>query len=101
MKKHNKLVRDNMPRYIESKGEDLVYRIADKTEYFEKLKEKLIEEVKEFNQDESMEEFTDVLEVLDAILKHKDFSIEEINNIKAAKAEQKGKFDKRFILDEA
>lgn len=75
--------------------------IADDAEYWEKLQEKLIEEVGEFNKDENEEEFADILEVLDAIAAYKKFDRDEIEIIKQKKAEEKGEFKGRIILDEA
>ena len=99
--KYNKLVRDKIPEYIRKKGETAITRIADETEYWQKLKEKLIEEINEFNKNENTEEFADILEVIDTIAEYKKFDRKEIEKIKAEKAEAKGKFRKRIILDES
>lgn len=75
--------------------------IADEKEYWQKLKEKLLEEIEEFKKDESLEEFADLLEVIDAIADYKGFNIDEVKKIREKKAEERGKFKDRIILDES
>ena len=99
--KYNKLVRDKIPEYIKSKGKVPITHIADETEYWEKLKEKLQEEVNEFLKDGNIEEIADILEVIDAIANYKKFSREDIERIKEKKADERGKFKDRIILEEA
>jgi len=99
--KYNKLVRDKIPEIIRKKGQVAVTHIAGEAEYWLKLKEKLIEEVEEFNQDENSEEIADILEVLEAIAEFKGFDFAEIRKIQAKKAEERGKFHQRIILDES
>lgn len=93
-----KLVRDNIPSIIKSKGEKAEFYRADKKGYWSSLKEKLKEETNEFIKSESKEEFADILEVIEAIGNFKKFNKKEIINIKENKAKIKGKFNKRFIL---
>lgn len=99
--KYNKLVRDNIPKIIKEKGGTVMTHIADDAEYWQKLKEKLQEEVDEFIQDENIGEIADMLEVLDAICRYKGFAKDEVEQVKTKKAQERGKFEKRIILDES
>ena len=99
--KYNKLVRDKISEYIRKKGGVPITHIADDAEYWEKLKEKLLEEIEEFRKDENAEEFADILEVLDAIADYKGFDRSEVERIKKEKAEERGKFKERIILEES
>lgn len=99
--KYNKLVRDNIPEIIRKKGEKAVIHIAGDEEYWQKLKEKLDEEVKEFTKDETIEEIADILEVIDAICEYKKFDAKEAQAVKDKKAKERGKFKKKIILEES
>jgi predicted house-cleaning noncanonical NTP pyrophosphatase (MazG superfamily) len=99
--KYNKLVRDKIPEYIRNRGGNPVSHVASEQEYWQKLKEKLLEEFEEFKKDESKEEFADLLEVIDAIGDYKEFSKEEIIAIRKRKVAERGAFKDRIILDES
>lgn len=97
--KDNKLVRDKIPEIIESKGKTAIIHIASTKEYDKRLKDKLQEEVSEFIEEDNKEEFADILEVMDAIGNFKKFKREDILSIKNKKAEERGKFCKKIVLD--
>ena len=99
--KYNKLIRDKIPEYIKSKGGVSITHIAKDEEYWLKLKEKLQEEVNEFIEAESIEEMADILEVVDAILDFKGFNKEELQKVKNNKADERGKFKDKIILEES
>lgn len=94
-----KLVRDKIPEIIISNGEKPITHIANGEEYYNSLKDKLIEEVNEFLEDDSIEELADVLEVINSISKYKTLFEGELEGIRQKKAEERGSFDKKIILD--
>lgn len=99
---YNKLVRDNIPEIIESKGEKAVTKILNDEEYlnalFEKAKEELHEVETAVNPSESKEELADLLEVVRAIAEHKGFSLCEIIEEADRKSEKRGPFAKKIFL---
>lgn len=99
--KYNKLVRDKIPQYIKNKGGNPATHIAAEKEYWQKLKEKLQEEVNEFMEAESIEEMADILEVIDAILDFKKFDKNKLEKVKNKKADERGKFKAKVILEES
>ncbi len=99
--KYNKLVRDKIPENIRKKGEKAITHVASGAEYWRKLKEKFLEEFEEFKKDESIEEFADLMEVIDAVADYKKFNKKKVLKVRKKKATEKGKFKKRIILDES
>ena len=78
-----------------------ITHIADDKEYWEKLKEKLLEEAKEFSDNEVIEEMADILEVIGAMCDYKKFSKENIKIVRKKKVEERGAFKKKIILEES
>lgn len=99
--RYDKLVRDRIPDIIREKGGSSVTHIADEAEYRAKLKEKLREEVEEYLKDEAIGEIADILEVIEAICINKGFSREAVREAKERKAEERGRFERRIILEES
>ncbi|MHA1758836.1 MAG: hypothetical protein ACTSVV_18865 [Promethearchaeota archaeon] len=98
--KYNKLVRDKIPEIIKNKGAVPITHIADDEEYWQKLKEKLQEEVDEFLKDSNEEELADILEVIYAICDFKNFDKEKLELLRKKKVEERGGFKDKIILDE-
>ena len=98
--KYNKLVRDKIPEIIKSRGQDLVTHIANNDEYWQKLKEKLKEEVEEFLKDSNEEELADLLEIIYTIRDFKNIDRERLEDIRKEKAGERGSFKNKIILDD-
>lgn len=98
-KDYNKLVRDRIPEIIKNNGEFPIVHEASNSEYEIKLKEKLLEEVNEYLQSEKIEELADLLEVIYAICDNNNLSVEELEKIRRNKAEKRGKFLDKIILE--
>jgi len=96
--KLEKLVRDRVIEHIKMEGKLPIFHVADQEEYWNKLKEKLIEECQEFVESENIEEIADVLEVIDTIIEFKNFKQKNIIKIKDEKSKERGKFKKKIIL---
>mgnify|MGYP000431142684 FL=1 len=97
---YNKLVRDRIPKNIDSEpGRKSQYRILDDTEYLKELNRKILEEANEFIEKNSIEEPGDLMEVINAIMKLKGYSMEEVNKVMKSKAEKKGAFDNKIFLE--
>lgn len=100
VKRYHKLVRDRIPEIIEQSGKTCITSILSADEYLTMLDEKLSEELAEYQQDKSMEELADLLEVLMAVAKARGSSFEEVEAIRRQKAEKRGGFEKRILLTE-
>jgi predicted house-cleaning noncanonical NTP pyrophosphatase (MazG superfamily) len=104
MPTYNKLVRDNIPQIIESKGKKFSAKVLNNEDYLKHLKEKAYEELDEYcateTDGEAVEELADLLEVIRALAKHHGFSIEEVEAVRKDKAEKRGGFQEKVFLIE-
>jgi len=93
-----KLVRDKIPQIIRSKGLEPVIYTASTEEYSTRLRDKLREEVEEFlASDNDPEELADILEVLYALAEQAGTDRQQLEKVRAAKAEERGRFADRII----
>ena len=100
IKKYNKLIRDRIPEKIKAKGETCKFHIAGNDEYWDKLKQKLSEEIDEFREHPSIEELADIQEVVYAIADFKFDGISNLEKIRVEKFKKRGGFGRRLVLDE-
>ena len=97
-----KLVRDLIPEIIERSGRTPEVRLLDQDEYVAALHDKLLEEAKELRQAEGparLEEAADVYEVLLAIGRTLDVSMQAIAAAANAKRAERGGFERRLWLE--
>lgn len=98
----NKLVRDRIPEIIAKNGGNPTVKTLNDEEYetaiFEKLKEECAEVVATENNDDLTEELADLFEVINAILKTKNITFDEIEKVRLSKKEKRGGFDKKIFL---
>ena len=101
---HNKLVRDLIPKIIESTGKKFSTKILGNEEYITELKNKSQEELDEYlkadNDQEAIEELADLLEIIHALAKCHGASFEKVEEVRQMKAEKRGGFEKKIFLIE-
>ena len=97
---YNKLVRDRIPEIIKADGKTCSTRILNEEEYLRYVDAKLDEELAEYHRDGNIEELADLLEVIRTAAAARGSSIEEVEAIRARKADKRGGFEKKIFLIE-
>ena len=96
---YNKLVRDKIPEEINKKSDRKAnYRILDDNEYLKELDKKLFEEAHEFVEEHSTQELADLMEVIGAIMKVNNISLDDVEEARNIKNGKKGKFENKIYL---
>ena len=98
MIEYDKLIRDKIPEIIEQSGKKCIVEVMDNDTYIEYLDQKLNEELSEYQQDKSIEELADLLEVMYAVVVARGYSVAELERIRLEKAEKRGAFEKKLLL---
>ncbi|MBU8919124.1 nucleoside triphosphate pyrophosphohydrolase [Bacillus sp. FJAT-29953] len=101
---YNKLVRDKIPEVIKSTGKKCSFKVLNEDEYIKALQKKSYEELDEYVSSETnieiMEELADLLEIFHSLADYHGISIEQIEEIRKRKLEQRGGFkDRIFLID--
>lgn len=99
MTEYDKLVRDRIPKIVEENGETPVVHVADETEYERRLVDKLFEEAEEYRESGELAELADLLEVIHALRAHHGASEAELDRLRAEKADERGRFEDRIVLE--
>ena len=95
---YNKLIRDRIPEIIEASGKISLCKVLDEQSYLTALDAKLTEELAEYQQSKSLEELADLLEVIHAVIAARGSTYEAVEEIRKAKAAERGSFDRRLFL---
>ena len=99
---YNKLVRDNIPNIIESKGETPIIRILNDDEYKIELEKKLNEEYQEVlnaTGKNRIEELADMIEVIKYLAKTENATLDEVIAIANEKSSKRGAFNDKIFLE--
>ena len=94
----NKLVRDKIPEIIEASGKTCKTRILSQNEYLEALDQKLIEELAEYQESKALEELADLWEVMEATVKARGYTWQQLLELKKAKKATRGGFEEKILL---
>ena len=97
-KTYNKLVRDLIPEIIEASGKKCSVEMLNDEEYIKSIDAKLDEELAEYHKDQNLEELADLLEVIYAAAIARGYTLDDLESIRAEKAEKRGGFEKRIFL---
>lgn len=99
-KVYNKLIRDKIPLIIEESGKKAIIEKVSGKKYLNLLHAKLTEELKEYLDSHSVEELADLVEVVYAILDHKEVSRQEFEGVRKQKVMERGAFQDKLLLKE-
>ena len=87
---YNKLVRDKIPNIIKDKKETPVVRILDDKEY---------QEVIEASGEDRVEELADMLEIIKALAKLENETLDNVIEIANKKVDKRGAFEEKIFLE--
>ena len=86
---YNKLVRDKMPEII-----------RQDENYLKKIDEKLDEELKEYHEEQKIEELADIIEVIYAAAVTRGYSVKKLEKVRQSKIEKHKAFNCKILLKE-
>ena len=95
---YNKLVRNKIPKIIENDGKTCEIEVLSDEDYIKMIDAKLDEELAEYHKDQNLEELADLLEVIHAATVARGYSIDELEALRAKKAEKRGGFEDKIFL---
>lgn len=100
VKEYHKLVRDKIPEIIEASGKVCRTEVLSDKEYLKMVDAKLEEELAEYYEEQNLEELADLLEVLYAAAAARGYTLDQLEQLRAKKAAERGGFEKKLLLKE-
>ena len=100
IKTYHKLIRDKIPQIIKSQGQCCIVRKLSDEEYLEMVDAKLDEELAEYHKDQNLEELADMVEVIYAAAEARGFTVEQLEQTRLQKKNQRGAFQEKLLLME-
>jgi len=101
MKKHNKLVRDKIPKICQDDNGEPKYHVLNQVRFKQELKKKLLEESKELVESKPSQlknEIVDVYEVLLNLTKTFGIKWSDVEKFRKEKNKKCGSFKKKYFL---
>lgn len=95
---YNKAVRDKIPEIIQKSGSECNIKVLSDPEFLPLLEKKLHEELEEYESSKSVEELTDLIEIIYRIAELRGTPNEALDKMRFAKREKRGGFDKNLYL---
>ena len=95
---YNKAIRDKIPEIIEQTGRQSKIKILSDEEFLHELEKKLTEEIDEYTYSKSIEELTDIIEVVHRIAELKGISLDKLESLRINKKNERGGFTKNLFL---
>ena len=97
--RYHKFVRDRIPEIIAASGKSCSVRVLGDDEYLQMLDEKLNEETAEYQESKTLEELADILEVIEALVIARGYTVEDLLRAKAEKQRVRGGFRQKILLE--
>ena len=95
---YNKAIRDKIPEITKESGNNCNIKTLSDEKFLIELEKKLDEELIEYHESKSVEELTDLMEIIQRIAELKGIDNKTLQELQKQKAEKRGKFKKNLFL---
>jgi len=95
---YNKAIRDKIPEIIKESDNNCNIKTLSDEKFLIELEKKLDEELIEYHESKSVEELTDLIEIIQRIAELKEIDNKTLQELQKQKAEKRGKFKKNLFL---